>query len=218
MAKKAESTLKNMLLSLTVIALVAAAVLAALNSVTKDTIEQNEVKKENEAIASVLKHVDENGKVIEEITFDPSKIVKDTVYLCEKNEEGKYTDSEVLNLAYTADGEYAGAAVKVFDPNGFGGFFQMMVGFDSEGNVYGYSILKTNETPGLGAKADQWFQKGNKGDIIGKSPATESDSTMRVKKDKGNVDAITGSTITSRAFLRCINKAYKALPQNEKAQ
>jgi electron transport complex protein RnfG len=66
--------------------------------------------------------------------------------------------------------------------------------------------LEHAETPGLGAKADQWFQRGQKGDIIGKSPA----EPLTVSKDGGQVDAITASTITSRAFLKAVNNAYNA--------
>ena len=62
------------------------------------------------------------------------------------------------------------------------------------------------ETPGLGAKADKWFQKGEKGDIIGKDPK----EPLTVSKDGGQVDAITASTITSRAFLLAVNNAYNA--------
>ena len=62
------------------------------------------------------------------------------------------------------------------------------------------------ETPGLGAKADKWFQQGEKGDIIGKDPK----EPLTVSKDGGQVDAITASTITSRAFLLAVNNAYSA--------
>ena len=75
-----------------------------------------------------------------------------------------------------------------------------------DGNILGYTLLEQTETPGLGAKADKWFQKGEKGDIIGKSPA----EPLTVSKDGGQVDAITASTITSRAFLLAVNNAYKA--------
>ena len=80
-----------------------------------------------------------------------------------------------------------------------------MVGFDQEGNVFGYSILESHETPGLGAKAGEWFQKDGKGSVIGRNPS----NALTVKKDGGDVDAISGSTITSRAFLTAVNDAYQ---------
>ena len=57
----------------------------------------------------------------------------------------------------------------------------------------------------MGAKAGDWFQEGNKGNVIGMDPATP----LAVKKDGGQVDAISGSTITSRAFCEIINNAYQ---------
>ena len=83
----------------------------------------------------------------------------------------------------------------------------MLVGFDATGKILGYTILESSETPGLGMKAGDWFQKGGKGCVIGLSPA---DGDLTVTKDGGKVDAITASTITSRAFLKAINQAYGA--------
>ena len=88
---------------------------------------------------------------------------------------------------------------------GFGGELKVLVGFDAEGKVLGYTILQAAETPGLGAKADKWFQKDGKGSIIGKQIA---DKPLTVNKDGGDIDAITASTITSRAFLKAVNQAY----------
>ena len=104
-----------------------------------------------------------------------------------------------------AQGKDLGAAVES-TTGGFGGDLKVLVGFDPEGNILGYTLLEHAETPGLGAKADKWFQKGEKGDIIGKNPA----EALTVSKDGGQVDAITASTITSRAFLLAVNNAYKA--------
>ncbi len=104
-----------------------------------------------------------------------------------------------------AQGKDLGAAVES-TTMGFGGDLKVMVGFDPEGTILGYTLLAHTETPGLGAKADKWFQKGEKGDIVGKSPA----EPLTVSKDGGQVDAITASTITSRAFLLAVNNAYNA--------
>ena len=104
-----------------------------------------------------------------------------------------------------AQGQDLGAAVES-TTMGFGGDLKVLVGFNPEGQILGYTLLEHAETPGLGAKADQWFQKGQKGDIIGKDPK----EPLTVSKDGGQVDAITASTITSRAFLKAVNQAYNA--------
>jgi electron transport complex protein RnfG len=110
-----------------------------------------------------------------------------------------------------------GVAVKAVDPQNasFGGGLTIMVGISTDGEVLGYSVLETHETPGLGAKAAQWFQKGGKGDIIGRNLNEEE---LTVSKDGGNVDAITASTITSRAFLRAVNAAWQAYSRTQPSQ
>ena len=50
---------------------------------------------------------------------------------------------------------------------GFGGTLTVLVGFDPEGNIIDYSLLKHAETPGLGSKAADWFKKGAKGRYYG---------------------------------------------------
>ena len=179
MAKKAQSTLINMLLSLTIIAVVAAAALAFVNQVTEEPINLAQKAKKEAAVKAVLPAFDR----LEEAIVDGTACTK----------------------AYGSDGQLVGMAIEASTEKGFGGHLEAMVGFDTEGNVSGYQILQTAETPGLGAKAGEWFQKGNKGDVIGMNPSTE----LKVKKDGGQVDAISGSTITSRAFCELINNAYK---------
>ena len=169
-----------MLVSLTAIALVAAAALAALNGLTKDPIAKAQEAKVKEAISAVMP------------AFDRL--------------EDRDINGALCHLGYDAEGNFVGAAVEAGNDKGFGGHLQLMVGFDKEGQVSGYRILETHETPGLGAKADQWFQKGGKGDVIGTTPASNA---LSVKKDGGTVDAISGSTITSRAFLDVVNDAAK---------
>ena len=113
----------------------------------------------------------------------------------------------------TADGKFLGAAVES-TTLGFGGDLKVLVGFDAEGKVLGYTILQAAETPGLGAKADKWFQKDGKGSIVGKTPSTP----LAVNKDGGDIDAITASTITSRAFLKAVNQAYQVYAGQDNAQ
>ncbi|MBR1798354.1 MAG: RnfABCDGE type electron transport complex subunit G [Bacteroidales bacterium] len=203
MAKKAKSTLLNMFLSLTVIALVAAFALASLNKATEEPIEKAKKAKIESAIKEVLKQEDA------EIAFD--RTADTVIYFGERNEKGSYKDSAVCHIAYAND-EMAGMAIEVADFNAFGGTLKTMVGLDAEGKIYGYQIIETHETPGLGAKADTWFQAGGKGDIINR----HGSENLKVKKDQGDVDAISGSTITSRAFLRTINKAYESFEKINK--
>ena len=167
-----------MLVALTVIALVAAAALAALNGVTKEPIAKAQQAKVENAIKMVMPEF--------------------------ANLEDRDVDGTLCHIGYDAEGNFVGAAIEAGNDKGFGGHLQLMVGFDKEGQVSGYQKLETHETTGLVAKADQWVQKGGKGDITGQNPAA---AALGVKKDGGTVDAISGSTITSRAFLGIVNDA-----------
>lgn len=184
---KMKSTLSNMLLSLTVIALVAAGLLAGIYELTKDTIAETNAKKQQAAIIAVLPAVD--GLTVA---------------------DAEAAGNMEIYKAYAAD-RLAGAAVKVAE-NGFGGEFHVMVGFDAEGNITGFEVLDHQETPGLGSKMQEWFH--NQGNVVALNPGA---ANMTVSKDGGDVDAITAATISSRAFLLAVNKAYVAYMENKLA-
>lgn len=188
--KKLESTLPNMVAVLTGVTLVSAALLGVMQQLTKEPIEQIERQTLNDGIKKVILAGKEG---------DLSVSKTDTLIDADKNTFVVYT-AEV-------DGAVAGRAVKT-SVNGFSPNLTVLTGFDNDGNILGYEILATAETPGLGAKADQWFQKDGKGCIIGKNPGVDN---LTVSKDGGDVDAITASTITSRAFLKAVNIEYSVI-------
>ncbi len=97
--------------------------------------------------------------------------------------------------------------------NGFAGDIQIIVGFDMEDKIVNYAILQHAETPGLGSKMDVWFKDITKPSqsIIGKDL---SQGLLIVTNDGGTIDAITASTITSRAFLDAVNRAYAAYTES----
>jgi electron transport complex protein RnfG len=193
--KKLESTLTNMVLVLTGVAVIMGGILAFVNHLTEGPINEQKAKALADGIKTVM--------CVDNLTVNRT----DTVQT--KGPKGKDVTYIIYN-ANDAQGKALGAAVETI-ANGFGGELKLLVGFDPEGKILGYTLLEHAETPGLGAKADKWFQKGEKGDIIGMSPA----DPLTVSKDGGQVDAITASTITSRAFLYAVNSAYdayKAIP------
>ena len=184
--KKLDSTWYNMLIVLTAIAVIAGAALGYANELTSGPIAENKARQLADGIKAVM-NTDEV--------------------------EVQRVDTVGASVVYHTS---QGVAVQAKDANAFGGTLTILVGFDAKGTTLGYQILETSETPGLGAKADKWFQKDGKGNIIGMNPGQNN---MTVKKDGGEVDAITASTITSRAFLRAVNEAYAAMaPQAEDAQ
>lgn len=189
----AKSSVTNMVLSLGVITIVAGALLALVYNVTADPIAKAELDKQTEAIAAVAPAFDNSplDEAVEVTVNGESEPVK--VYPAMK------------------DGQLVGVAVESYTDRGFSGRFTVMYGFDAEGNVNGYSVLSHSETPGLGAKMGEWFcdPTANRS-VVGKNPGT---TKMTVAKDGGDIDAITAATISSRAFLDALNRAYSAYMQ-----
>ena len=185
MAKK-PSTLINMLVALLVIAAVSGGVLGLVYGVTKDTIAEVELNKTKRAIDSVL------------VTDKPIA----------KYEE-RVIDNLTYNLAYDDQNQFIGAAIKTFSNAGFNGKIELMVGILADGTLNKVSVLSQNETPGLGANMDKPKFKDQ---FKGKNPASYK---LFVKKDQGDVDAITAATISSRAFTEALRLAYDSFMANK---
>ena len=180
-----------MLLVLTGVTAISVALLAYVNELTKGPIAEANAKTLNEALKEVLP----------EFTNNPVAEC-DTVF---SEKDGKKIVDFIIYPAKNGD-QWVGTAVEA-KSMGFGGELKVLVGFDAEGKIYNYSLLSHAETPGLGSKAADWFKEGNKGSIKGMNPGEQP---LAVSKDGGQVDAITASTITSRAFLNAVNAAYGA--------
>jgi Na+-translocating ferredoxin:NAD+ oxidoreductase subunit G len=181
-----ESTFVNMFACLFIITLVSGGILGFVHEKTKDAIELAKTKAQSVAIANVLPPFTKLGKSVKVLPENSS-------------------DSIEIFPAYT-DGKMVGMAVRTYSDKGFSGHISIMAGIDTLGNFTGYEVLEHKETPGLGSKMVQWFRNPDKPgqDIIGKNPAT---TRFKVKKDGGDIDAITASTITSRAFLDALSRA-----------
>lgn len=189
MGKKLESTLPNMILSLTLVCVITSGLLATTYMFTSGPIAEAEAKALQEAVKEVAPEFDNNP-------IDESFSVK--------TEDGY----DLLIYPAKKGEKVMGAAVESSSKNGFSGLIRIIVGFDAEGKILNYSVLQHSETPGLGAKMQEWFRTDkNNQSIIGRSL---SNGELAVTKDGGDVDAITASTITSRAFLEAINRAYNA--------
>jgi len=184
MAKK-ESNLKNMFIALLVITFVASASLGGIYELTKEPIAAAKLEKKNNAIRQVIPEFDNSP------TADVYK---------------KAVDGDTLYFYPGMKGdEPVGTAVETFTNLGFSGEIKVMVGFLPNGTINDVAILEHEETPGLGDKMErkksEWSVQ-----FQGKNPET---FRLSVKKDGGDVDAITASTISSRAFCDAVARAYE---------
>ncbi len=185
---KLESSFKNMLLSLLFISAGMSAALGFVYTLTKGPIEIANKKKEVQAITEVLPTFDN----------DPTAEAK-----------------SIAGLDYyvaTNQGQPAGYAVKTFTDKGFSGKFTLMVGFKPDGSINNISVLDQKETPGLGTKMKEPKFKDQ---FLGKNPG---EVKLLVKKDGGQIDAITAATISSRAFCDAVQKAYNGYLENLKGK
>jgi electron transport complex protein RnfG len=181
---KLDSSLKNMTLSLLLISLFMSAALGFVYNVTKEPITKSMKAKETNAIKDVLPSFDNDPM------SSPLQINGLTFYIATK---GKDT---------------VGYAAKTYTDRGYSGRFDLMVGFLPNGSINNIVVLQQNETPGLGSNMSQdkfrsQFLKLN----IGELP----DKLLKVRKDGGEIDAISAATITSRAYCNALQKAYDEL-------
>ncbi|MBU0614561.1 MAG: RnfABCDGE type electron transport complex subunit G [Nanoarchaeota archaeon] len=105
------------------------------------------------------------------------------------NDYVAYKDSQVVGK------------VMMIEVSGYASMIKALVGVDNDNKITGIDVLEQAETPGLGAKiASEEF----KGQFMGKS----SDA-LAIRKDGGNIDAITGATISSRAITNAVKSALE---------
>ncbi|MBP3424780.1 MAG: RnfABCDGE type electron transport complex subunit G [Alistipes sp.] len=178
-----ESSLKNMVLVLFTITLLSSAAVGGVYMLTEEPIAQAKVAAVNNALKQVLPEYEATTSQDIEVNALPVKV----------------------HTATVAD-KAVGYAVESTSKNGFGGAVRLMVGFDAEGTILNINVLEQKETPGLGTKMTD---EGNVllASLKGKDAAQVK---MTVKKDGGDIDALTAATISSRAYAEAVAIAYEA--------
>ena len=178
----AKSNLTNMVLCLTAVCMVCSALLGGMYVLTAEPIAKANADILKASIGAVLP---EGGELSEAKAL----------------EVGGQASEYYVSTSGDAVQAYAIKSTTV----GFGGPLTLMVGITPDGKVYNTSVLSHAETPGLGAKCteDEHFMTQFKG-------FDPSQKILTVKKDGGDVDAITASTITSRAYSLAVKNAVDA--------
>ncbi len=178
-----ESSLKNMVVVLFTITLVASAAVGGVYTITKEPIAQAKVAAVNNALKQVLPQYEATTSQTIEVNSMPV----------------------VAHTATVAD-KAVGYAVESISKNGFGGEVRLMVGFDSKGTILNINVLEQKETPGLGTKM------ADEGNVLLASLKDKNAAqvNLTVKKDGGDIDALTAATISSRAYAEAVAVAYEA--------
>lgn len=178
-----ESSLKNMVLVLFTITLLSSAAVGGVYMLTEEPIAQAKVAAVNNALKQVLPEYEATTSQDIEVNTLPIKV----------------------HTATVAD-KAVGYAVESISKNGFGGEVRLMVGFDTEGTILNINVLEQKETPGLGTKM------ADEGNVLLASLKDKNAAqiNLTVKKDGGDIDALTAATISSRAYAEAVAVAYEA--------
>ncbi|CZF77793.1 Electron transport complex protein RnfG [Grimontia celer] len=182
-------------------ALLSTGLVAVTNTLTKDTIaEQQRIQ-----LLRVL------NQVIPEDMHD-NALAKTCTLVTSPN---LGTNEPVPIYIATKNGEPTAMAVEAIAPDGYNGAIKVLVGVDTNNTVLGVRVLSHNETPGLGDKIDlnvsDWVLSFN-----GKNIESEDDKRWAVYKDGGQFDQFTGATITPRAVVSAArNAAWYALQNKD---
>jgi len=179
-----KSSFLNLVLTLTIVTLVAGLSLGYVYQWTKEPIAQAQMAKQLKAIESVVTGYD-NNPVIEKYKV--------------ATPDGK--DSLEFFPARKG-GELIGVAIKTRSGKGYSGDIFIMVGFNLTGEIQNIFVIEHKETPGLGSKMTS---PSFVNQFLNKNP---EQMNLKVKKDGGDVDAITGATISSRAYSEAVQLAF----------
>ncbi len=183
MSEAKKESMGMLALVLFLITFITALLLGFVNQVTAPRIERNNEETRAAAMAEIIP----DAEFVEADPFEVPAPDKNTpaiqnIYMAQR------------------DGETVGYCMEVL-PSGFGGTITMVVGINLDGTVAGAKVTSHSETPGLGAKSQSdptWITQ------FAGQPA---DGSLAVTKDGGTINAITGSTITSRAVTLGVNTA-----------
>lgn len=180
-------------LILTAFTLVLGFVLALVYGITKPSIDAANLA----AAQAAYQEVFADAASFETVEFDKdaaNTLVSDAGY--------SDTIGDIQN-ALDANGNSLGYVITVTAKDGSQGSITFSVGIKNDGTVNGYSITDIAETPGLGMKAqDESFYSQFQNKVVDKFEVVKSAPTA-----DNQIEAITGSTITSKAMANGCNAA-----------
>ena len=185
----AKSTLTNMALCLTAVCLLCSALLGVVYSMTAEPIKQAEKQK---LVSSLREVLPEGSEISDKVCI-------------RKHGDDNYEYYTAKNPKYSEV-----VAVKSTVSTGFGGPLTVLVGI-CDGTVYNTKVLSHSETPGLGAKCED----AQSPFIVQFKGLDPSKKKIGLKVDGGDLDAITASTITSRAYTKAVANALSLFAGNK---
>lgn len=192
--KQQKSTIVKDAVMLFVITIIAGALLGFFNQLTKEPIAAAEKKAKDEAYQLVMEQA---------VNFKEDKALTDKMNAA--TPEGAVF-SEVM-LAEDSSGALVGYVMSVVSKEGYGGDISLTLGVDMTGTITAIEVISQSETAGLGANCTQDSFKGL-------FKGVKSEDSLKVTKDGGTIDAMSGATITSRAVTNAVDAGYRFILEN----
>lgn len=185
-SRKVSSSFINMALALLITSTLSAFVVGYIQKITAGPIKEAKYQKELSGIASVVNEFNNNPYEEKMIITTPDKRHKLQLFPIRK------------------DGVVNSYAIKTYSTAGFSGRIDLIVGFYIDGAIKDFIITDHKETPGLGSKINEpkfkkQFDRFNPNKRV-----------FKVRQDGGEIDAVTGATISSRAVISAIQRAVDA--------
>ena len=187
-----KSSLKNMVVVLFIITTVSALLVALVNNMTKEAIALSNQQTKDAAKYKVLSTTSEEAYIL----CDTTRLIGDFAI-------------NVSTVAQKSDNAIVGYAVEApsITKSGYADRIILRVGFveqEEDVIINHIEVLSQKETPGLGANMTK------PGNSLERSVVGKSATSLRfsVTKEGGSFDALTGSTISSRAYANAVESAY----------
>ena len=202
---KKQTSLGHDIVVITVITLIAGLLLGLVHSITAGPIAEQEEKTRVETQKAVFQAAE---------SFEAVEGIKEDEALIQAVADAGLTKTvvEAVDIAYDAAGEPLGYVVTSLNKEGYGGEVKIMTGIDTTGEelkVNSIAFLTLAETAGMGMKADLQDFKDQFIDLV---PGDDMVAYTKTGKSAPNeIDAISGSTVTTNAVTKATNAALVAV-------
>ena len=196
----------KMILVLSVISLASGLILGFLSGATRADIDSNVLRyKKVPAVMQICEAVESRALSDAEKDAYATELLNTRKTITVTAADGTSQESTVFVL--TRDGKPYGVALEA-EGQGYGGSVGVMTGINLvNGDYCGIGITTHSETPGVGSKVTE---KAFRDQFTGLRAGVD----LKIKKDGGSIDAVSGATFSSRAVSEAMRKATEMFTTN----
>ena len=195
-------SINRLVLVLVIVAGASALLLAQVNTITAPKIAQSRIDFKLRMVKKVLPPYDNDPNKDREVIPDK---VSGPAHVMVEMDKDRGKEGVIVYPAYK-DGKLVGRAFAVVSHEGYSGDIDLLMGVSPKGAITGIEVIQHSETPGLGAKIVSDKSWPGKRELVGRTLA----DSLEVKKDGGQIDTISGATISPRAVCKAVKAGLTA--------